>query len=65
MINTSWSLKEVCAFIARLKLAGYKVIMFGNDGWASEVDGYQVFRATNMGNEHFAVKYNERMFPDV
>lgn len=63
--NKSWGLKEVCAFIARLKLAGYKVMDFGSNGWAVEVDGLQLFRATAMGNERYTVRINERIFPDV
>lgn len=61
----TWSLVEVCSFIARLKLAGYKVIDFGRDGWATELDGSQIFRATNMGNERYSVRYDGRIFADV
>lgn len=64
LINTAMSQQEVAAFVCRLRLAGYKVWDF-ESGHAAEVDGCQVFRATNMGNERFAVRYHERIFPDV
>lgn len=65
MQNVTWSLREVCNFIARLKLAGYKVMDFGREGWATEVDGMQIFRATNQGNERYQVRYDGRIFADV
>lgn len=64
-MSATWSLTEVCRFIARLKLAGYKVMDFGREGWACEMDGTQIFRATNTGTERYAVRYNERIFQDV
>lgn len=62
---SSLSLGETAALVAKLKLAGYKVQAFGRDGWACEVDGLQVFRATALGNERFDVKRDERIFADV
>jgi len=64
MIDTAMSTNEVAAFVVRLKLQGYKVSQF-EAGWACEVDGAQLFRATMMGNERFMVRFNERVFPDV
>lgn len=65
LINTAMSLNEVAAFVVRLRMANYKVNDFGRDGWTVEIDGMQIFRATNMGNERFMVAYDERIFPDV
>lgn len=64
LITTAMSQVEVAAFVCRLRLAGYKVQDF-ETGYATEVDGCQIFRATNMGNERFAVRYHERIFLDV
>lgn len=64
LIRDSWDLATVAAFVARLRLARYKVLEFA-EGWSTEVDGYQVFRATNIGNARYDVRYDERMFPDV
>lgn len=64
MIDTAWSQNEVAAFRAKLQQRGYKVQGF-EAGWACELDGMQVWRATMAGNERFHVRYNERMFPDV
>lgn len=65
MQDATWSLREVCNFIARLKLAGYKVMDFGSTGWATELDGVQIFRATNNGAERYQVRYDGRIFADV
>lgn len=62
--DTTWNLNAVAAFVARLRLAKYKVLEFPL-GFTCEIDGLQVFRATNMGNEHFAVRLDERVFVDV
>lgn len=64
LVNTAMSQIEVAAFVARLKLSGYKVYDF-EAGHCVEIDGLQVFRATNLGNERFHVRYHERIFPDV
>lgn len=64
LIHTSLSTQEVAAFVCRLRLQGYKTIQL-QEGWSSEVDGLQVFRATNQGNERYSVRYDERIFPDV
>lgn len=60
----SWNMKQVAAFVARLQMAGYKVLQL-EAGWCSEVDGLQVFSAVAIGNERYNVKLNERIFPDV
>lgn len=65
LVNTAMSLNEVSAFVARLKMAGYKVNSFGDTGHCVEVDGLQVFRATAQGNERYAVRFHEGVFPDV
>lgn len=65
MTTATWSLREVCSFIARLKLAGYKVLDFGSAGWTVELDGSQIFRATNTGTERYDVRYNGRIFLDA
>lgn len=63
--TATWSLAQVCNFIARLKMKGYKVMDFGRDGWACELDGHQLFRATNTGAERYAVKWDGGVFADV
>lgn len=65
MQDATWSLTQVCNFIARLKLARYKVMDFGREGWAVELDGMQIFRATNTGAERYQVRYDGRIFADV
>lgn len=65
MQSTTLNQGEVAAFMLRLKSNGYKVFDFGTDGYSVEVDGLQVFRATNMGNERYQVRYHSGMFPDV
>lgn len=65
LIDTAMTGQEVAAMKARLQMAGYKVMDFGRDGYSVEVDGRQLWRATHMGNEHFAVRFCERTFPDV
>lgn len=64
-LTQTWSLQEVRSFIARLKVAGYKVKEFGSDGWATEINGSQIFRATNTGAERYQVRYDGRIFADV
>lgn len=64
LINDAWSRDAVASFVVRARKQGFKVQEFV-EGWSFEVDGAQVFRATHMGNERYAVRYNERMFPDV
>ena len=65
MIDTAMSNGEVAAFVLRLKAQGFTVQTFGNDGFACEINGDQCFRAIAQGNERFAVRYNERLFPDI
>lgn len=64
LTDASMTQSEVAAFVARLRLAGFKVLTL-EAGHCVEVDGRQLFRATAMGNERFAVRYCERTFPDV
>ncbi len=60
----SWDRIKVSAMVAKLQLAGYKVRMF-DTGFCSEVDGTQIFRAVDMGNERYDVRINERIVRDV
>lgn len=58
------SLAETAALIAKLKLAGYKVMAFDH-GWSSEVEGTQIFRAVDTGAARYDVRFNREVFPDV
>jgi hypothetical protein len=60
----SWDRIRVSAMVAKLRMAGYKVLAF-DTGFCAEVDGMQVFRAVDMGNERFDVKLNDRVVLDV
>lgn len=64
MINTSMDLKAVKAWVARMRARCYKVLEL-EAGWAVEIDGVQIFRATLMSPERYHVRYNEQVFPDV
>lgn len=63
-INTAMSRNEVAAFVVRLRMQKYKVNEFQH-GYSVEVDGAQLFRACDMGNERYHVRYNVNVFPDV
>lgn len=64
MEHTTWNRVQASAFVCRLKLNGYKVLELA-EGWCTEVDGLQIFRATHMGNERFDIRYDGRVFLDV
>lgn len=64
-MGKTWDVARVAGLVAKLQLAGYKVQAFGSDGWACEVEGTQIFRASNNGTGRYDVKLNERVFLDV
>lgn len=64
MVNVSMDAAPVKAWVARMRARCYKVLDL-EMGWAVEIDGTQIFRATLMGQERYHVRYNEQVFPDV
>ncbi len=60
----SWNRVKVSAFVCKLQLAGYKVLQF-DTGFCAEVDGLQIFRATELGNERYDVRLNAEIIRDV
>lgn len=64
LIDSSWSRNDVAAFVVKARMAGYKVHEL-EAGYCTEIDGLQIFRATDMGNERYMVRIDERIWPDV
>lgn len=59
------SLEATAAMVTKLRLQGLKVRDWGSEGWDCEVDGTQIFRATNTGADRYHVRLANAVFPDV
>jgi hypothetical protein len=65
LIYTCMTSQEVSGIKAKLCKEGYAVHDFGQSGFCSEINGDQIFRATEVGPNAYDVRYNERIIRDV